>query len=167
VNDVLVGVIGKPFGLHGEVYVRPDPDVSHTLTPGTVYTSPGDHRLTLVAVREHADRLLVRFDGVTDRTGAERLRGVQLHVPRDVVAADADTFWTDDLLGREVVDADGVVVGVVGAVADGPAHDYLIVARTDGGEVMVPAVGDLLDITDEQVVVQPLPGLLDPGTDET
>lgn len=159
--DVIVGVIAKPLGLKGEVFVRPDPDVGHEFTAGDAFLAPPDRRLVVEAARLHSGRQVVRFEGVTTREAVEELRGTVLAVPRDSVSLDDDAFWNEDLLGREVVDDSGTLVGVLESTLDGAAHDYLVIARPDGGEVMVPAVADLVDISAERIVIHAIPGLLD------
>nr|MBA2529530.1 PRC-barrel domain-containing protein [Euzebyales bacterium] len=99
--------------------------------------------------------------GVGDRGAAEALRGARLSLPRGCVELDPDAWWTDELLGRDVVDDTGDLVGVLEGTADGAAHDYLVIARPDGGEVLVPAVADLVDVSGERIVVHAIPGLFD------
>jgi 16S rRNA processing protein RimM len=164
---VVAGVVGKAFGIKGETYVFGDPDFDEPFAVGTAYpaTRPdGRPAGELVVARSaiHKGRRIVRFEGVEDRDAAEALRGLRLHVPRGEVQLDPDAFWTADLLGREVLDDDGAVVGVVEAALDGAAHDYLVVARPDGGEVLIPAVPQLVEVTADAVVVHAIPGLLDP-----
>lgn len=158
----IVGVIGKPLGLKGEVFVRPDPDVAHEFAPGQTFVVEGGRELAVAASRSHSGRLVLRFAGVDSREQVEQLRGLVLEVSRDDVALDEDTFWNDDLLGREVVDDRGELVGVLESTMDGAAHDYLVVARPDGAEVLIPAVAELVDIQSERIVVTAIPGLLDP-----
>jgi 16S rRNA processing protein RimM len=156
-------VVGKPFGVRGHVYVRPDPDFGGEFEPEATYDT-GDGRTLVVAEgRLHSGRRVVRFDGVTDRVGAEALRGTVLHRNRAEIPLEEGAFWVRDLVGREVVDDAGDLVGVVEAVEDGAAHDYLVVARPDGGEVLIPAVDGILDVSGGRVVVHPIPGLLDGG----
>ncbi len=157
---VVVGVVGKPLGLKGEVFVRPDPDIAHEFAVGDVFDASG-RRLVVAAARSHSGRQVVHFESVDSREAAEALRGTVLEVARAAVALDSDSFWNDDLLGREVVDDSGAVVGVVESTLDGAAHDYFVVARPDGGEVLIPAVADLIEVTPDRIVVHPIPGLLD------
>ncbi len=100
---------------------------------------------------------------MTDREGAEALRGVVLGRARADVGLDEGSIWVSDLLGREVVEPDGTLVGVVEGVADGAAHDYLVIARPDAGEVLLPFVPELCEVTADRMVVHPIPGLLDLG----
>ena len=159
-RDVIVGVVGKPLGWKGEVFVRANPDVGHQFAPGDTFTV-GERQLAIAEARLHSGRQVMRFDGVDSREAAEEIRGAVLTVPRGDVELDEDAFWNDELLGRQVVDESGDVVGVLEATLDGAAHDYLVIARPDGGEVLVPAVAELVEIGPEQIVVRAIPGLLD------
>lgn len=160
-TGIPVGAIGKPFGIRGEVYVFADPDLAEPFDAGSRYATDRGTDLVVAERRPHQARLLVRFDGVEDRDAAEALRGVQLLRPRAEVGLDDGALWVDDLKGREVVASDGELVGVVEGVADGTAHDYLVVARPDGGEVLIPFVDALVDDEADPIVVQALPGLYD------
>ena len=160
-RTVVVGVVAKALGLAGEVFVRPDPDLDEAFPPGAAYASSLGGQLIIASSRLHSGRQVVRFEGVHGREAVEALRGAELRRPRRDIPLDDDAFWTDELIGREVLDDSGAVVGVVEAVADGTAHDYLVVARTDGGEVLLPAVAELIDVGGSSVVVHAIPGLLD------
>lgn len=165
--SAIVGVISKPLGLKGEVFVRPDPDLPYSFDAGEVFRLGDGRRLVVAASRNHSGRLVVRFEGFDTREAVEHLRGLVLEVPREKVALEQDAFWNDDLLGRDVVDDSGEHVGVLEATLDGAAHDYLVIARPDGGEVLVPAVADLVSIGGDAIVVHAIPGLLDVGADES
>lgn len=159
--DVVVATIGKPFGLRGEVYLWVDPDLDPDLSPGARYATDRGGELVVAGWREHSGRLLVAFEGVADRTAAERLRGVRLRAPRESLPLEEGAFWVDELLGREVVDEHGALIGVLEAVTESPAHDYLVVARPDGGELLVPAHEDFVDLGADPIVVRPIEGLLE------
>lgn len=160
----VAGVVGKAFGLAGEAFVWPDPDVRADFRPGARFAA-GTEELVVASSRLHSGRLLLRFAGVDSRDAVERLRGVELTVPRDALRLDADAHWVDELVGRAVVDEAGTHVGTVTAVTDGAAHDYLVVS-TSTGDRLVPAVDELVDVTGECVVVHPVPGLLDDAAEE-
>jgi 16S rRNA processing protein RimM len=156
----VLGTVGKPFGLAGDVYIWLDPDLGDSLVAGQCCEA-GSRTLEVANVRRHRGRPVVRFVGIDDREAALELRGLTLEVDRATIAADTDTVWADDVLGREVVDATGALVGVVDAILDGAAHDFLVVARPDGGELLIPVVAELVDLA-EPVVVHGPPGLVDP-----
>lgn len=156
---VAVGVVGKPLGLRGEVYVQADPDLGVEFAPGATFTAGAD-MLTVASSRLHGNRRVLRFDGVETREDAEALRGRVLTVARDDLDLDTDAYWAEELIGRSVVTAAGAPVGTVTGVSDGAAHDYLVVADEGGQELLIPAVDELVEVTNERIVVQPLPGLL-------
>lgn len=159
-----VATVGKPFGLRGEVYVFADADLGDELSPGAEYPTDRGTRLVVAASHvQRGSRRVVHFEGVADREQAEALRGTVLGRAQSAVPLEEGSVWVADLIGREVVDAHGELLGVVEAVADGAAHDYLLVARPDAGEVMLPFVPELCEVTAERVVVQAIPGLFDDG----
>ena len=79
--EVVVGRIGRPQGVRGEVTVEVRTDEPELrLGPGAVLaTDPASAGpLTIETGRVHSGRLLLRFAGVHDRTGAEALRNTLL-----------------------------------------------------------------------------------------
>ncbi len=133
-----VGRIVKPHGLAGEVVVRFVSNRPERLQPGArLVVGPAGAggglpaELTVAAVRPHRGCHLVSFEGVDDREAAERLRGVSLEAePID----DAGALFVHELIGSEVVDADGVARGSVTSVEANPASDLLVV----DGRYLVP-----------------------------
>ena len=161
-DPVIVASVGKPFGVRGEVYLFADPDLDLAFEPGEDFDTTDGRTLVVADAHEHRGRLIVAFDGVADRAAAEALRGVVLTVPRDAIELDDDTLWVAVLKGREVVDADGHLVGVIETVRDGHAHDYLVIATPNGGAVTVPHVPEIVSLEQDVVVLTPPLGLLDP-----
>jgi len=145
-----VGRVVKPHGLRGEVVVELVTNRPERLEAGSVLVA-GDRELRVVAARPHAKRWLVIFEGLTDRNQADQLRDVVL---RAEALDDPDALWVHDLVGREVVDADGVVHGRVEAVEANPASDLLVL---DGGG-LVPL--RFVVEAGERIVVDVPPGLL-------
>ena len=170
---LVVGRIGRAHGLRGEVLVDVRTDEPEArMAPGAVLaTDPGTAGpLTIAAGRVHSGRLLLHFAGVTDRTGAEALRGVLLlaDVDPDARPQDDDEWYDHQLVGLDVVRADGAAVGEVREVLHLPGHDVLAVTRPDGSEVLVPFVSEIVpevDVEANRLVVTPPPGLLDPLDD--
>jgi 16S rRNA processing protein RimM len=182
-RQVVVGRIGKPHGIRGEVSVESrtdEPDrrfvvgtVLATETPrgGAPHGADRPARLTVRQVRWHQDRLLVTFAELADRNAAEAARGLVLvtDVPEDEVPEDPEEFYDHQLVGLHVVSTGGAAVGEIDAVAHGAAQDLLVVKAPDGREILVPFVSALVpevDLAARRVVVTDLPGLLTPLDDE-
>ena len=165
---VVVGRIGRPHGIRGEVTVEVRTDTPELrYAPGSVLaTDPARlGPLTVAAARWHSGRLLLSVDGVHDRTGAEALRGIVLsaEVPDDEVPEDPEEFFDHQLRGLAVVDTAGTRIGVVDDVVHLPGQDLLSVRREGGREVLVPFVAEIvpeIDVDAGRVVIDPPPGLL-------
>jgi 16S rRNA processing protein RimM len=117
-----VGRVVKPHGLGGEVVVERWSDLDDRLAPGSVLSSDVGE-LTVASSRPHQGRHLVRFEGVAGHSAAEALRGVVL---RAHPVERPGTLWVHELVGAQVVDAAGRVLGTVAAVEANPASDLLV-----------------------------------------
>ena len=121
-----VGRIGRAHGVQGELYVSLVTDRFERVAPGARLLA-GSKWLTVVESRQQQQRWLVRFDGVDDRTAAEKLTNTILQaepLPADDGDED-DALWVHDLIGSRVVDMQGIERGTCTAVIDNPAHDIL------------------------------------------
>jgi 16S rRNA processing protein RimM len=177
--EVVVGRIGKPHGIRGEVTldVRTD-EPDRRFAPGTTLRAEApagaDRRpsnLTVARARWHQSTLLVTFEELADRNAAEAARGTVLYstIGRDETPDDPDEFYDHQLVGLEVVDVDGRPLGTVKALVHGSAQDLLTVRTTDGRDALVPFVTALVpevDLEARRVVVADRPGLVSPFPDE-
>lgn len=151
-----MGRIGKPHGLHGESTVLPTTDDAGVFAPGSIFLADDGRELVVVSSKPYRDRgLLLRFDGVADRIGAERLRGLVLTIDRaDRSELEDDEFWDEDLVGRRAITPNGDVLGVVAEVVHGPGQDRLVVETGAGERVLVPFVAAIVgEPTDEGTIV--------------
>jgi 16S rRNA processing protein RimM len=117
-----VGRIGRAHGLRGDVVVQLTTDRQERLATGSVLQSDRGP-LEVRSSRALKDRHVVHFEGVDDRAAAEELRGLVL---RAAPIDDPEVLWAHQLIGCEVVDADGVLRGRVEALQDNPASDLLV-----------------------------------------
>jgi 16S rRNA processing protein RimM len=167
--DLVVGRVGKPHGVRGEVTVEvrtDDPDAR--FAPGSSLRTDPDARgpLTVADVRPRSGGLVVAFAGVESREAAEALRGTVLVVDSDSLPpiADADEWYDHQLVGLAAVDPAGAVLGTVSDVVHAPASDLLVVLDADGGEHLVPFIREFVptvDVPGGRVVVDPPEGLFD------
>ncbi|ALG13028.1 ribosome maturation factor RimM [Kibdelosporangium phytohabitans] len=168
--DVVVGRVAKAHGIRGELAVEVRTDSpEQRFAVGSVVAArlrDGSSRpLTLATIRTHGERLLVTFDEVPDRNGAEALRGALLLADTDALPPtdDPDEFYDHELEGLSAVLTDGTVVGVVREVVHSPAGELLAVDQ-DGREILVPFVREIVpevDTAGRRVVLDPPEGLLD------
>jgi 16S rRNA processing protein RimM len=173
---VIVGRIGRPHGIRGEVIigVRTDEPDLRFAVGAAVDAGPspdgevpaGRAPLRVAAARWHSGQLLVAFAGVTDRTAASELTGRWLSVDSSQLPAapDPDEFRDHELIGLAVRTPGGEAVGVVTDVLH-YGQDLLVVQRPAAGpDVLVPFVKAIVpevDVAAGVVVIDPPPGLLD------
>jgi 16S rRNA processing protein RimM len=161
-NDrkVCIGVIAGAHGVSGLVRLKSftaDPEAVAAYGPLT--DASGRRRFRIELTGAARDMLLARIEGVTDRTAAEALRGVELHVERGrLPAPEADEFYHTDLIGLPARAVDGSEIGTVTAFYDYGAGD-MIEIRAAGGRVdLLPftkAVVPQVDLERGFVVIAP------------
>ena len=164
---VVVGRIGRPHGIRGDVTVEvrtDDPDAR--FAPGAVLlTDPADRGPLIVQSTGRSGQItLVHLRGVDDRDAAEALRGTLLQVDSDDLPglADADEYYDHQLVGLRVTDTSGTELGTVTDILHAPASPVLVVARPDGSEELVPFVATIVPEVDLQrgvAVVDPPDGM--------
>ena len=178
--EVVVGRIGKPHGIRGEVTldVRTD-EPERRFAPGTTLRAEApagaDRRpasLTVARARWHQSTLLVTFEELADRNAAEAARGTVLHatIGPDDMPEDPDEYYDHQLVGLDVVDLDGTLLGQVKALVHGSAQDLLTVRTPDGRDTLVPFVSALVpevDLDAGRIVVADRPGLVTPFPDDS
>ena len=146
-DRLLVGVVARPHGNKGGVIVNLETDFpAERFQPGTVlFVGPladagaGEPRKILES-RFHQGRPVIRLAGIESISDAEAIAGLALRVDASAVAPlPENTYYRHDLVGCEVVDVGGRVIGRVTAVDGTLDRSYLIVPRP-GGEAMIPLV---------------------------
>jgi 16S rRNA processing protein RimM len=167
-DTVVVGRIGRPHGVRGEVTVevRTD-DPEQRFVPGAVFrTEPASRGpLTVTRVHWHSGTLLLRLEGVDDRDAAEAVRNTELLVEvADLPELeDPDSYYDHQLVGLAARLPDGTELGEVTAVRH-EAQDLLVVRRGEGGDALIPFVSAIVptvDLAGGFVVVDPPEGLLE------
>jgi 16S rRNA processing protein RimM len=171
--QLVVGRIGRPHGIRGDVVVdvRTDEPNIRFAAGSVLRTEPAAAGpLTIAAARWHSGRLLISFAGFEDRDQADELRGVMLVVDSEELADsdDPEAFRDYQLIGLSVLTTGGEAVGSVSDVLH-HGQDLLVIKGTGeraGAEILVPFVAPLVpevDVRAGRLVIDPPPGLLDPG----
>ncbi|MFD7627560.1 ribosome maturation factor RimM [Streptomyces sp. NPDC059851] len=167
--QLVVARIGRAHGIKGEVTVEVRTDEPELrLAPGSVLlTEPASTGpLTIETGRVHSGRLLLRFEGVKDRNGAEALRNTLLIAEVDPaeLPEEPDEYYDHQLIDLDVVLEDGTEIGRISEISHLPSQDLFIVERPDGSEVMIPFVEEIvaeIDLEEQRCVITPPPGLID------
>jgi 16S rRNA processing protein RimM len=165
---VLVGIVARTHGNRGQVIVNNETDFpeSRFKTGATLYARCADgpvEALQITSVRFQQGRPILGLAGFSSIDEAERLAGAELKVPEsEQEALPPGSFYHHQLIGCEVVTADGDRVGRVTKVEGSGAMSRLVVMSTRR-EVLIPLAEEIcqVDVGAKKIVVTPPPGLLE------
>ena len=118
--------------------------------------------LKIVQAKEHGDGVVAQAHDIDDRPSAEALRGARIFISRSSFpTADADEYYWVDLIGLDVHNREGLVLGtVLGLLETGP-QAVLRVGSTRGGtsaadDILIPFVAayvDTVSLADRRITV--------------
>lgn len=174
---MIVGRVRKAHGIRGELLVEPITDAPDAvfasgcrLFAGTATgdPAPDGQQLHITAVRQHMESVRLTIREIPDRTAAELWRGRFLLVPREELPLpEDDEVYIHDLLGMQVVHADGRALGAVADTYELPQGLMLDVRPVNGGPTyFIPWSDEILVQVDEAarvITVNPPEGLLPDG----
>jgi 16S rRNA processing protein RimM len=169
-DAVELGRFLDAWGIKGWVRIQPhSADTSALFQSADWFLQPPEARFArgfsafsgpvsvqVAEIKVHSDGIVARLDGVEDRNGAEALKGVRISVPRSAfpAAAEGEYYWVD-LIGLDVVNREGVHLGVVRDLMPTGPTSVLVMEYSetmDGvektAERMVPFVGAYIDDVD-------------------
>ena len=146
-NDELlvVGRVARSHGNKGQVIVNPDTDFADDRFQAGRVLLIGEaaEPLSVVNARFHQGRPVIALEGIDSIDAAERLTGAELKLRTSELAKLPDgTFYRHELVGCEVQDTDGRIIGEVAAV-EGPMDRSRLVIHAPHGEVLIPLVSDI------------------------
>ena len=161
-NRVCVARIGAAHGVRGEVklwsFTEDPAAVAHY---GPLETQDGTRCFEIEALRAAKDHFVARIAGVSDRDAAEKLRNIELYIPRARLPKieETDTFYHADLVGLDAVTPAGARVGIVHALHNFGAGDIIEIAPDGGGEPLMLPFNETtvpkIDVAARQIVVVP------------
>jgi 16S rRNA processing protein RimM len=165
---LLVGRVARAHGNKGQVIVNPESDFAHDrfAVGHELIVEQGGRSAPrrITAVRFQDGRPIIALEGVATMNDAEALAGAELKMPASALGAlPANTFYRHDLVGCEVADTSGRILGTVTEV-QGPSERSLLVVGSGRAEVMIPMVDGIvvsIDSMARQIVVELPEGLIE------
>ena len=147
----LAAIIGA-HGIAGEVRLKLFGEGVAGLKPFRAFN---DGKLVVEKLRDDGKGgAVARFAGVSDRNGAEALRGTALTVPRDALPAlDEGEYYYADLLGLAAVSTDGDDLGFCVGVENFGAGDVIEIERPDKKRFMVPMHAEAVPEWGDKLVI--------------
>lgn len=171
VDAIELGRFQEAWGLKGWLHVLPYSADTEALFASTEwFLQPPEARFArgfsvfsgcvtakIAEIKIHADGVVARIEGMDDRSAAEALKGVRIYVPRSAFPAtpEGEYYWVD-LIGLEVVNREGLHMGIVRDLLTTGPNSVLVLEYTetvDGAgriaERMIPFVAAYVDGVDQ------------------
>ncbi len=126
-DRICVGAIAGAFGVQGEVRLKSFcTEATDIASYGPLFTGDGARSFKVKLTRPVAGGLGARLSGVSTKEEADALKGTELFVDRSrLPKLPDDEFYHTDLIGLQVRDTGGAVIGTVAAVHNHGAGDIL------------------------------------------
>jgi 16S rRNA processing protein RimM len=163
---LVVGKVRRPHGVHGEVVAEIYTDFPERLSPKkTIYLGETHMMVVIASQRRHNEGMLLSFEGVTTPEQAGCYRNQILSIAAsEAVELPEGEFYFHELLGMQVVNEAGNLLGMLTEILETGANDVYVVTDSSGHEFLLPAIPEvILDVDPDikKMKVRLLPGLID------
>ncbi len=160
-----MGKVVTTHGIRGEVRVQAWCDSPELLCEFDHLYLENGKPVTILSARVHKNVVIVKLDGVDTVEAAQQWRGVILYVDRAELDLPEDTYFIQDLMGLSVYDTrDGRCYGEIVDITQTGANDVYHIKDDNGVVVLVPAIADVVKLTDidgGRMEILPLRGLFE------
>jgi 16S rRNA processing protein RimM len=160
--------IGRPRGVQGEFLIWLFADHQDRLADvKKVYLVLREKRLIteLESFRTVSGKTAIKVRGIDAPEQARLWTSGFLEIDEaERVSLPAGVYFQDDIIGLKVMLESGETIGTVEKVMEMPAHDVYVCRTPDGGEVLIPAIEDVvkkIDLARGEMIVEALPGLFE------
>jgi 16S rRNA processing protein RimM len=142
---VVLGRLADPYGIRGWIRLHTfgDDPLSWAAIQSWSISQEGEawREVKLLGLKSHANGVVVRLEGIDDRSGAEAVKGFLLGAPKDALPETGeDEFYWGDLLGLTVINEAGEKLGKVAGLIETGANAVLRVVAEDETERLLPFV---------------------------
>ena len=152
---IALAAVAGAQGVKGELRLKLFSDSIESLSRHDMLYVGGVER-RLLAVRDSGKTAVARFEGISDRSAAEALRGSLVEVDRATLPPlEEGEYYHADLIGLEAIDRDGNRIGTVAAVENYGAGDLLEVELPDGKRSLIPFRTGIADLDGGKIVLDP------------
>ncbi len=138
-----IGIVRKPHGIKGGVKISAEPEILDALPEIDLFfvnTGTEWQTLHLEGLAGTAADPILYFEEIPDRDAADHLRDAEVWVRKEQLPGLAEgEYYVADLVGCEVLDEDGTVLGRVREVTRPSQHEVLVI-EAENGETLIPFV---------------------------
>lgn len=167
-NLLLVGQVIRPQGLRGLLRIRSYARSAESfLNVGTVFLKSDKQELVehkVSSLKAHKGVFLMKLDGLSSLEDAERYRGAEIFIKKDLLRRDSDEeyFWFE-LIGLRVFLTSGRCIGTLKEIIATGSNDIFVVKEGEK-EYLIPAIHEVveeIDLKNKKITIYEVEGLLD------
>ena len=152
---VALAAVAGAHGVKGELRLKLFSDSVESLARHSRFYV-GGRELALKDIKDGGKTAIARFEGVSDRTAAEALRGQLVEIDRDALPPlEEGEYYHADIIGLTCVDDAGNALGTVVTVENFGAGDLLEVERSNGKRSLIPFREPIARLEADKVVLDP------------
>lgn len=152
---VALAAVAGAHGVKGELRLKLFADSVESLARHS-RLFVGGRELPLKDIKDGGKTAIARFEGISDRSAAEALRGSLVEIDRsELPELEQGEYYHTDLIGLPCVDEANTEFGKVVAVENFGAGDLLEVERPDGRRSLIPFRDPIARLDGERVVIDP------------
>ena len=162
-RDILLGTIGKPYGLKGECYFYYFGKEPKNLSSyQELFSKDCSKVFKVTKVKEIKDRLILAFENISSRTEVEKFRNLDLYISEEQLAGlDEGDFYWYQLEKLKVINLEGNILGIISELMETGKNDVLVVKPSkdsiDYKTRLIPYVKEkvinLVDIENQIIIV--------------
>src|SRR5437868_6089353 len=152
---VALAAVAGAHGVKGELRLKLFSDSVESLARhGSLYVGGVERRL--LSIRDAGKGAVARFEGISDRSAAEALRGSLVEVDRSALPPlEEGEYYHADLIGLPCEDREGRGVGTVVAIENYGAGDLLEIEDVSGKRSLIPFKQGIADLENDRIVLDP------------
>ncbi len=163
-DKICVGAIGGSYGVRGEVRLKSFCAVPEDIETYSPLCTEDGKPMHLALIHPIKNGFSARIAEIATKEDADALKGTRLFANRDQLPAlPDDEYYHTDLIGLQVFDTGGTLLGTVKSVQNHGAADLLEVQQPQSSAtVLVPftlAAVPTVDLTSGRIVADPPEGL--------
>lgn len=150
-EPILLGALHGAYGLKGWVRVQPFQDTEALMSSENWQHITREGKVTPIRMeqaRVHGAGIVAKLAGIDTPEAAADFRGAVGLYREDFPPLEEDEYYWVDLIGSEVINKEGALIGTVKGMIDNGVHDILEVRREDGKAVLIPFIEAYLDHVD-------------------
>ena len=161
-----IGQIVNTFGIKGFVKVNPftdDMERFAELKSVLVVKNKELIEMQIEEIKYQKNVVLIKFKGIEDINMAEKYKGCYIKIKRENARKlPKDTYFIADLIGMQVYDEQGNLLGKVNDIYNNKVHDIYVIKDDLGKQILLPSTKEVIkqiDMDNDRIVVHLIEGL--------